>query len=496
MISSYKKTIRTKDSLRILRVMFAIAILHLAILYLVVLKLQDNDKIKKIEGKLNFNIVNRLAIKKVENEDKDPLKSANVKNSIESYGARIAKNPEDYTSRLRKGILIARQGKIDEAMEDFERLRKEHPGQPQGYHGIAIIKAKKEQYREALDNINIAINLNPENPRYYIDRGYINYNMKKLETAEKDFKRALSYEPENSHANIGIGEVYFLQDRLEKSAQHIRKALDIDDRIPEGHLLLASVYFDQDKFRESLKHYYIELDNIKIYGCIDDFHKGACYAEMARILAMLDQPQKAKEYIQKFKDEIRMQDMYEGEDTQSRSLIEDIGNAYIELAAHEPVFYKQALFNYKKTLEFTDFYSNIDNFYHYFQCGWSLWEMGKSKEAMKYFNQGLKWKPEHETRYEKWMRGHVYTLHGKYDKAMKYLNRSLELDPTFENVYFTRALNYALRGKTKKALKDLEMVEELRQKGEAIALFHRKALKLRKRIEKGEKIDLKNIRDI
>lgn len=469
--------------------MMLIIPLHLVILYILAMKHDIAGKPDIFAGNINTSLVSEKEIRRVINETKDPRKPVNIEKAIVEYNHEIKANPDRTEYQLRRAILMARQNKVKEASVKIKSLKEEFPDKPDGYHGEAIIHAKKNEFDLALKDINTAIRMNPKNPRYYIDRGYIYYNMKNFSKSRGDFQTALRFEPDNPDANYGMGEVYFKQDQLEKSAEHLRRALKKDGRLPKAHLKLGAVYFDQDKFTECLDQYYIELENIKKYGRKDDFHEGACLSEIARTLAMLDKPDEALKYIERFKNDVCMEDMYEGEDDLARSLIEDLGNAYIEIAAHYPQYYETALHNYKKTLEFTKYDTNMNNFFHCFQCGWALYEMGRQEEAMRYFEEGLKWKSEYETRYEKWMKGHIFALQGKYDLALENLNRALEMDPTFENVYYTRGYVYFMMGDRQKALKDLEMVDQLRQKGEAIAIFHRKAMSLKDQIERGDRID-------
>ncbi len=463
--------------------------LHLVILYILAIKHDFSGKPDVFVGKINTALVSKTKIQKVLIEVNDPRKPVNIEKSIREYNHAIKADPERTDYRLRKAVLLTRQNKVKEASVKIKSIKEEFPDKPDGYHGEAIIHAKNNEFDLALKDINTAIRINPKNPCYYIDRGNIYFNLKNFTKSQMDFQTALRFEPDNAQANYGLGQIYFKQDQLERSAEHLRRALSKDDRLPKAHLELGTVYFDQDKFTECLDQYYTELENIRKYGRKDDFHEGACLSEIARTLAMLDKPDEALKYIDKFKRDVCMEDMYEGEDDLARGLIEDLGNAYMEIAAHYPQYYETALQNYKKTLEFTKYDTNMNNFFHCFQCGWALYEMGRQEEAMKYFEEGLKWKPEYETRYEKWMKGHIFALQGKYDLALEYLNKALEMDPTFENVYYTRGYVYFMKSDRQKALKDLEMVDQLRQKGEAIAIFHRKAMNLKDEIENGGRID-------
>lgn len=198
---------------------------------------------------------------------------------------------------------------------------------------------------------------------------------------------------------------------------------------------------------------------------------------------MIDEPERAKYYINLFYNSVDIKDMYEGETEYSLGLISDIGNAFFELSTFYPEYYNKAFYYYKRCLELSDRYSNTSNFYHNFQCGWCLWETGNHKEAMKYYTEALKWKPEHEARYETWMQGHILLLLGKYDQAIEKLNRSIKIDPDFENALFSRSLLYYLKGENNKAIDDCNYIIELRKNNKAIAVFYKKAMNLKDNIE-------------
>jgi len=433
---------------------------------------------------------------KLVSRGRDLMESGRYDMALESYEKALEIDNEDESARLGRGIVYARMGKLDEAMKEFKRLKETNPGNPEGYYGAAMVLAKRDEYKKALVDINKALEIEPYNAQYMSDRGYIWIFTKDLDKAKSDFNGALKINPKNPFANAGLGEVYRRTNDLEKGAYYYEKAIKIDDHIPKTHQFLASIYFDQDRFRESLRYYDLELEKVQKYGRVDDFQEGACYAEMARILAMLDRLDEAEEKMKLFFKSVRKTDLYEAENDEHLSLLSDAGNAYIEMGAHNPKYYNDALFYYKRALDFEKRSSNMKNLYHNFQVGWCYRQLGKPEEAMEYFKRTMEYQPEYFSRYDYWMQGYVLTLLGKYDDALKKYEESLKVDSMFENAYYSRGLTYYLMGENDKAIKDLDMVIKLRKEGNAIKHIYSKALKVRQRINDGRKGTLENIRDL
>lgn len=400
--------------------------------------------------------------------------------ALDSYNKAVNMNQKNRFARTGRGIILAETSRLNEAQQDFDRIKNEFPNKPEGYFGSAIVQAKRENYSKALTEINRALAIKPSEPQYLSDRGFILMNMKEYDKAKIDFENAIKSDKNNPYANMGMGEINRKQDNLKQSAYYYKKAIVLDPSIPKAQLFLASVYFDMDMFDESLDYYKAELDKIKLYGKIDDFQEAACFAEMSRIYAMIDKMELAKENLNNFYANVRLKDVFEGENDRDRSLLSDLGNACIEMGAHESSYYEKALQAYTTCLKYADKYDSDVNFYHCFQCGWCLWEMGKRKEALKYFKKALTYKQEGKGRYNYWMPGYVYAIFGKYDQALIYLNKSLEKDPEFENAYYTRAWVYCMKKMYDKARNDIDTVSELRKNGKCTLIIYRKSLELNK----------------
>lgn len=472
-------------------------VIHLFILYLIKsANRENNTPPKEYNVKITFQYTGESPVDKLVAEGRQASETGDMGKALESYNKALNFDKDNKKALLGRGIALAKTGNLDQAMKDFESLKKSSPDKPEGYYGTAMVLAKQDMYDKALVEIDTALKMDPGNPQYLSDRGYMLIFTKDLDKAKSDFTEALDADPENPFANAGMGEYYRRTNDLKAGAGYYEKAIKIDDHIPKTHQFLASIYFDQDRFQESLRYYDLELAKVKRYGRVDDFQEGACYAEMARISAMLDNPEAAEKYIALFFKSVRKTDLYEAENDEHLSLLSDAGNAYIEMGAHNPKYYKDALLHYKRALDFPKRSSKMKMLYHNFQVGWCYWEMRKAETAMKYFQETQKYLPEYYSRFDYWMQGHVLMLQGKYDEALKKFEESLKVDPEFENAYLSRGMTLYLMGENDRALKDLDMVIRLRGEKKALQIIYKKAVEVKKRIDQGKKGTLENIRDI
>ena len=473
------------------------AVLHLFLIFR--LKYRDtplSKAPKKYDVKIRVMKEEPNPLDKLISRGRDAVEKGNYRKALDDYNKALKTDKDSYDARLGRGILFSRMGDQEKALDDFRFLKESSPDLPGGYYGTAITLAKKDNYDEALKEINRAIELDSYNSQYFSDRGYILLFTKDFDKAKSDFNRALKLNQKNAFAYAGLGEIFRRTNDLEKGAFNYERAIELNDHIPQTHQFLASIYFDQDRLEEALKYYALELEKVKLYGRVDDFHDGACYAEMARIYAMLDNLPEAERNVKKFFKSVKKLDLYDGEDSEHLSLLQDIGNAYIEMGTHSPRYYKDALYYYKRCVDLSPRYDRRRNQYHNFQVGFCYWEMGKPDKAMSYFKKSLEYEPEFFSRHAYWMQGHVLTLLGRYDEAMKKYKKSLEVDPTFENAFFSRGLTYYLMGKNDEALKDIDTVIKLRKEGNALKSIYEKALKVKDRVNRGVKGTPKNIRDI
>lgn len=74
----------------------------------------------------------------------------------------LALNPQDPRGRFLKGVILADQGRTDEAFGLFLALTQDHPEFAEPYNNLAVIHAARGEYQRARELLETAIRVNPD----------------------------------------------------------------------------------------------------------------------------------------------------------------------------------------------------------------------------------------------------------------------------------------------------------------------------------------------
>ena len=73
----------------------------------------------------------------------------------------LARDPAHPLGRVLDGVLRAHEGRIGEAIEIFERLRRDHPGMPEPWNNLAVLYAAEGRFDEARETLVTALARRP-----------------------------------------------------------------------------------------------------------------------------------------------------------------------------------------------------------------------------------------------------------------------------------------------------------------------------------------------
>ena len=74
----------------------------------------------------------------------------------------LERDPRDPQARLLHGVLLAREERVDEAIDVFEALRLEHPAMPEPYNNLAVLHATQGRLEHARAALLAAIERQPD----------------------------------------------------------------------------------------------------------------------------------------------------------------------------------------------------------------------------------------------------------------------------------------------------------------------------------------------
>ncbi len=126
----------------------------------------------------------------------------------------LAKNPKDAQARFLKGLILADQGKTDEAIAVFTGLTEDYPELPEPYNNLAVIYASQSKYEAARDALERAIRAHPGYVAAHENLGDVYARMASLA-----YEKALALDSKNASAQSKLALMRsLLKDQAPKPA--------------------------------------------------------------------------------------------------------------------------------------------------------------------------------------------------------------------------------------------------------------------------------------
>ncbi|WP_181885466.1 tetratricopeptide repeat protein [Trinickia dinghuensis] len=113
------------------------------------------------------------------------IASQNWSAALAELDARIASNPHDAQAKFKRGAVLARLNRDDDAIRQFVELTQLYPELPEPYNNLAALYAKHGRYQGARTALETAVQANPSYGLAYENLGDLY-----LHLAEQSYKRA------------------------------------------------------------------------------------------------------------------------------------------------------------------------------------------------------------------------------------------------------------------------------------------------------------------
>lgn len=320
--------------------------------------------------------------------------------AIQEYCKAIEVDPDYAEPYISRGIMYGNQGKYEQSITDFSEAIRCDSSLSHAYYNRALCYKHSEKYHKAIDDNTTAIRLNPSYISAYINRGNCYAELEQYDHAIYDYDKAIELDSSNAMPYSNRGNCYGELKQIERAIQDYDKAIELDSNYAVAYYNRGNRYSDWKQYERAIQDYdkAIELD--PSYAAAY-YNRGNCYD-------ILEQYELA---IQDYDKAIEL-------DPNDATAYNNRGCSYAALENHE-----QAIQDYTKAME-----------------------LGANK-AIVYGN-----------------RGESYYKLDKHDLAIANCSRCIELDPNHSEAYKYRALAYRAIGETALAEADEAKAAELEAK--------------------------------
>jgi len=123
------------------------------------------------------------------------VQTGHWKNSETLYRHAIAIDNDNYLAHNNLGIILAKQGKAEQALYHYRRVVEIKPRYSKIYNNIGIIYAEKGDSQQAIDHFKKALRINPLNAKAHNNLGFAVEQLGDLQQAITHYKKALEINP-------------------------------------------------------------------------------------------------------------------------------------------------------------------------------------------------------------------------------------------------------------------------------------------------------------
>jgi len=135
------------------------------------------------------------------------FRKGDLTGALESANRYLAKNPKDAQARFLKGLILADQGKTNDAITVFTGLTEDYPELPEPYNNLAVLYASQSKYEAAKNALEMAIRTHPSYATAHENLGDIYAKMASLA-----YDKALALDSKNATAQTKLA---LIQDMIQ-----------------------------------------------------------------------------------------------------------------------------------------------------------------------------------------------------------------------------------------------------------------------------------------
>ncbi|BBM84340.1 protein kinase domain-containing protein [Candidatus Uabimicrobium amorphum] len=181
-------------------------------------------------------------------EQDQPLKA------IEYFSRAIMHAPRYEKAYSNRGRIYLNQGKVKEALADFDRALTFNKSAA-NFYDKAVALRKLQQNQQALTTLNLALELHDQDPRYWQLRSLLHYALKNVNQALSDIDRAIQLDKTNAQHYSNKGAIYLYQKKYKEALKYLNKAQKLNSELDNVYYYKGEIYYIHKKYKKALKYF-------------------------------------------------------------------------------------------------------------------------------------------------------------------------------------------------------------------------------------------------
>ncbi len=174
------------------------------------------------------------------------------KNTIAIYEHTASAIPNNDVLRCYLGWFLMDQGKLDEAVKNFNEALQINPNFAVAHGNIGCVFVQMGKPNEAIRHFTEALQIEPDSAKVHNNLGAVLAQQGKVDEAVKHYTRALQLEPDFVEAHNNLASALAWQGRFDEAIRHFNEALRIKPDDAKSHNELGRTLLSQGRLDEAI----------------------------------------------------------------------------------------------------------------------------------------------------------------------------------------------------------------------------------------------------
>jgi len=331
----------------------------------------------------------------------------------------VAKSPNKARPHNNLGLVLLKNGDVEEAIVQFFRSLELEPDKYMIYYNMGNALSQNKRFEEAIYYYKQALELadgKDDSKLFYMGIGNIYEKQGNPSDAIEQFRQALVIDPDFDRAHNYLGKILAQQGMYDEAIYHLFEAVRLNPDYYQAYNNIANTLIQLGKIDEAIKYY---NESIRTDPDYIDAH-----SNLGKLFYQRGQLDKA---IEQFQEVVRIDP--ENEEAQ--------GNLATSLQRRDTI--NTAIEKVENTLK-----EDPQNPKLYYQLGELYMMKGIFTNAVENYEKALSILPKFPQALRQI--AVVHSLHGDHDTAIAYLKKVVELTPDDPDAHYNLACMYSLAG--------------------------------------------------
>ncbi len=156
--------------------------------------------------------------------------------------------------RLRKGVELEAEGKLEESIAEHCRALEINPQYLQVHVNLIQLYGRADQPEKAEKHYRAAIALNPTLADAHYNFGVMLTEQKRFAEAAQAFRQAIESNPQFAEAHLNYGGILEAERKYDEAASHYELAVRYKPNFRQAHFQLARMLIYKNRLPEAIEH--------------------------------------------------------------------------------------------------------------------------------------------------------------------------------------------------------------------------------------------------